>query len=58
LEESKNIDSIADRNKDAFLGRSLGCKSKFNPAYSIIEVNEAIKSRANRRIQTARKFLP
>ena len=57
FEESKKVDSIADRNKDAFLGRSQGCKSKFNPTECIVEVNEALQSRANRRIQTARRYL-
>ena len=30
-EQKKLVDRIAQQNKDAFLGRSMGCDTKFNP---------------------------
>lgn len=42
IEQKKGVYNIADNNKDAFLGRSMGRKTKFNPKNVEEQVNLAL----------------
>ena len=42
IEQKKSIYNIADNNKDAFLGRSMGRRTKFNPKNVEEQVNLAL----------------
>jgi hypothetical protein len=42
IEQKKGVYNIADNNKDAFLGRSMGRRTKFNPKNVEEQVDSAL----------------